>query len=123
MECFSIFITANEEMCKLLGATKIPYILVYKRVGGKIAGFTCPPSQVQLLIDVLHEHAVPTNPSTLEVESELEMEEILSQGSALLEDFISDIQEESGFKPDECPLSFEEFCAEHTHQKKSLERH
>lgn len=46
-------------MCELLDATKIPYILVYKREGGKVAGFTCPPRKINKLVNVLHEHALP----------------------------------------------------------------
>ncbi|KAL3793078.1 hypothetical protein ACHAW5_002427 [Stephanodiscus triporus] len=105
---------ANEEMCKLLNATKVPYILIYKRDSGKLAGFACPPSKVQLLIDALHEHALP---SSCDVDtSELELEQILSEGVELVQGFMPEIQEGSGYTYNE--LTFEEFCIVHTRQKR-----
>ena len=105
---------ANEEMCKLLDATKVPYILIYKRDSGKLAGFACPPSKVQLLIDALHEYALP---SSNDVDtSELEMEQILSEGVELVQGFMPEIQEGAGYSNDE--LTFEEFCILHTRQKR-----
>ncbi|KAL7488030.1 hypothetical protein ACHAW6_013616 [Cyclotella cf. meneghiniana] len=47
----------NEEMCRLLNATKLPYILVYKGSRGKIADFQCGPSNFQMLIDVVNRYA------------------------------------------------------------------
>lgn len=105
---------ANEEMCKMLNATKVPYILIYKRDSGKLAGFACPPSKVQLLIDALHEHALP---SSYDVDtSELELEQILSEGVELVQGFLPELQEGSGYTNNE--LTFEEFCIVHTRQKR-----
>lgn len=47
----------NEEMCRLLNATKLPYILMYKGSRGKIMDFQCGPSNFQALIDAVNEHA------------------------------------------------------------------
>ncbi len=96
------------EMCKSLDATKVPYILIYKRDSGKLAGFACPPSKVQVLIDALHEYALPYT-------SEMEMEQILSQGAELVQGFMPDIQKGAGYPNEE--LSFEEFCIVHTRRK------
>lgn len=41
----------NEEMCRLLNATKLPYILLYKGSRGKVSDFQCGPATFQLLID------------------------------------------------------------------------
>ena len=49
----------NEEMCKLLNATKLPYILLYKGSKGKVKEFQCSPSKFQLLIDAVNEFADP----------------------------------------------------------------
>mmetsp|Transcript_11570 Transcript_11570/g.24406 ORF Transcript_11570/g.24406 Transcript_11570/m.24406 type:complete len:211 (+) Transcript_11570:143-775(+) len=75
---------ANEEICQLLDATKLPYILVYKRKGGKIAGFTCPPNKVGLLTNVLHEHALPTDPSAFHslISDGVETSEFISDDEA-----------------------------------------
>ncbi len=45
----------NEEMCQLLNATKLPYILVYKGSRGKVKEFHCSPAKFQLLIDAVNE--------------------------------------------------------------------
>eukprot|EP00577_Skeletonema_sp_RCC1716_P003829 CAMPEP_0113377136 /NCGR_PEP_ID=MMETSP0013_2-20120614/3004_1 /TAXON_ID=2843 ORGANISM="Skeletonema costatum, Strain 1716" /NCGR_SAMPLE_ID=MMETSP0013_2 /ASSEMBLY_ACC=CAM_ASM_000158 /LENGTH=1610 /DNA_ID=CAMNT_0000259269 /DNA_START=224 /DNA_END=5056 /DNA_ORIENTATION=- /assembly_acc=CAM_ASM_000158 len=58
----------NEEMCKLLNATKLPYILIYKGSQGKVADFQCGPAKFQMLIDAVNEFADP-------------MEEMMSGGS------------------------------------------
>ncbi|KAL7448414.1 hypothetical protein ACHAWC_000603 [Mediolabrus comicus] len=44
---------ANEEMCKLLNATQLPYILIYKGSQGKVADFQCGPAKFQFLIDTV----------------------------------------------------------------------
>lgn len=68
----------NEEMCRLLNATKLPYILIYKGSRGKIMDFQCGPSNFQQLIDAVNEHAgngegeVVTLGSVSEVEEEQE---------------------------------------------------
>eukprot|EP00986_Skeletonema_menzelii_P014124 scaffold8941_cov145-Skeletonema_menzelii.AAC.9 len=49
----------NEEMCKLLNATKLPYILIYKGSQGKVADFQCGPAKFQMLIDAVNEFADP----------------------------------------------------------------
>ena len=107
--CNSNTSAANEEMCKLLDATRVPYILIYKRDSGRLAGFACPPSKVQLLIDALHEYALPSS-------KELEIEQILSYGVELVQGFMPEIQKDAGYTNDE--LTFEEFCIVHTRQKR-----
>ncbi|KAL9181747.1 hypothetical protein ACHAXT_012090 [Thalassiosira profunda] len=49
----------NEEMCKLLNATKLPYILMYKGSQGKVADFQCGPAKFQMLVDAVEEFADP----------------------------------------------------------------
>jgi len=52
----------NEEMCRLLNATKLPYILIYKGSRGKVSDFQCGPATFQLLIDEIGKYAnVDTN--------------------------------------------------------------
>lgn len=46
---------ANEEMCKLLNATKLPYILIYRGSKGKVADFQCSPAKFQLLVDTVND--------------------------------------------------------------------
>ena len=48
----------NKEMCELLNATKLPYILIYKGSQGKVKDFQCSPSKFKLLIDAIDELAV-----------------------------------------------------------------
>ncbi|KAL7521054.1 hypothetical protein ACHAWX_005748 [Stephanocyclus meneghinianus] len=47
----------NEEMCRLLNATKLPYIIMYKGSKGKVAEFQCGPGKFQKLIDAVNEFA------------------------------------------------------------------
>lgn len=47
----------NEEMCRLLNATKLPYILMYKGSRGKVSDFQCGPAKFQLLIDEVGKYA------------------------------------------------------------------
>mmetsp|Transcript_22753 Transcript_22753/g.31797 ORF Transcript_22753/g.31797 Transcript_22753/m.31797 type:complete len:354 (-) Transcript_22753:1048-2109(-) len=49
----------NEELCGLLGATKLPYIIIYKGTSGKVAEFQCGPSSFQRVIDNVNEFADP----------------------------------------------------------------
>ncbi len=100
-----MILTANEEMCKSLDATRVPSILIYKRDSGKLAGFACPPSKVQVLIDALHEYTLPDT-------SEMEMKKILFEGTELVQGFMPDIQDGAGYLNDE--LSFEEFYNTHS---------
>jgi thiol-disulfide isomerase/thioredoxin len=44
---------ANEEMCQLLNATQLPYILIYKGSQGKVTEFQCGPAKFQMLIDTV----------------------------------------------------------------------
>jgi len=46
---------ANEEMCKLLNATKLPYILIYRGSKGKVAEFQCSPAKFQVLVDTVND--------------------------------------------------------------------
>jgi len=48
----------NKEMCELLNATKLPYILIYKGSQGKVKDFQCSPSKFKLLIDAIDELTV-----------------------------------------------------------------
>lgn len=117
---------ANEEICKLLKATKVPYILIYKRSEGEVARFACPPSKMQLLIDALHEHASPLNddllPMSLSEEPTIEplmeddsIESTLMKGSEMMDALMPEIQKQAGY---DSILSFEEFCKKHTTKKK-----
>jgi hypothetical protein len=47
----------NEEMCQLLNATKLPYILMYKGSKGKVDEFQCGPGNFQVLIDAVNQYA------------------------------------------------------------------
>ncbi|KAL3768223.1 hypothetical protein ACHAWO_006245 [Cyclotella atomus] len=47
----------NEEMCKLLNATKLPYIIMYKGSKGKVDEFQCGPGTFQVLVDKVREYA------------------------------------------------------------------
>jgi CII-binding regulator of phage lambda lysogenization HflD len=49
----------NKEMCQLLNATKLPYILMYKGSKGKVDEFQCSPAEFQHLIDAVNELADP----------------------------------------------------------------
>ncbi|EED86541.1 hypothetical protein THAPSDRAFT_264651, partial [Thalassiosira pseudonana CCMP1335] len=44
---------ANEEMCQLLNANRLPYILMYKGNHGKIAEFKCGPAEFARLNDAV----------------------------------------------------------------------
>ncbi|EJK56254.1 hypothetical protein THAOC_23900, partial [Thalassiosira oceanica] len=49
----------NEEMCRLLNATKLPYVLIYKGSRGKVADFQCGPSGFARLEDAVARLADP----------------------------------------------------------------
>ena len=51
----------NEEMCRLLNATKLPYILLYKGSRGKVADFQCGPSGFAKLEDAVARFVDPVN--------------------------------------------------------------
>ncbi|KAL7544012.1 hypothetical protein ACHAXR_013549 [Thalassiosira sp. AJA248-18] len=55
----------NEEMCRLLNATKLPYILMYKGSKGKVADFQCGPAKFQMLIDAVNELVDPEDSSSV----------------------------------------------------------
>ena len=59
----------NEEMCKLLNATKLPYILIYKGSQGKVTDFQCGPAKFQMLIDAVNKFADPMEEDVVGVES------------------------------------------------------
>ena len=114
---------ANEELCKLLKATKVPYILIYKRSEGEVARFACPPSKIQLLINALHEHASPLDDLSMNVSEEPEVEPLLEDdsiestlmnGSEMIDALMPEIQKQSYH---DSILSFEEFCKKHTKKK------
>ena len=46
----------NENTCRLLNATKLPYILMYKGSKGKVADFQCGPAKFQMLLDAVNEY-------------------------------------------------------------------
>lgn len=104
---------ANEEMCKLLDATKLPYILIYKRESGKMAGFTCPPSKSQLLVDALHKYALPqVDDLTSREEADSanywsKVDRILAEGVDLMQYIMPEIQEEDGYAVYTNPSSFD----------------
>eukprot|EP00579_Thalassiosira_antarctica_P032941 CAMPEP_0202000412 /NCGR_PEP_ID=MMETSP0905-20130828/6765_1 /ASSEMBLY_ACC=CAM_ASM_000554 /TAXON_ID=420261 /ORGANISM="Thalassiosira antarctica, Strain CCMP982" /LENGTH=981 /DNA_ID=CAMNT_0048556881 /DNA_START=139 /DNA_END=3084 /DNA_ORIENTATION=- len=49
----------NEEMCKVLNATKLPYIFLYKGSKGKMKEFQCSPTKFKMLTDAVNEYADP----------------------------------------------------------------
>ena len=53
---------ANTEMCELLNATKLPYILLYKGTKGKVDDFQCNPANFQRLVDAVNEYLVDDDP-------------------------------------------------------------
>ncbi|KAL7544014.1 hypothetical protein ACHAXR_013551 [Thalassiosira sp. AJA248-18] len=69
----------NEEMCKLLNATKLPYILMYKGSQGKVKEFLCGPAKVQLLIDAVNELADPVEEDGVVNENKREINEKLDK--------------------------------------------
>lgn len=73
----------NEEMCQLLNATKLPYILIYKGSSGKVDEFQCGPGNFQLLIDKVREYA----DSEEEIAADFKMDRQInaSQSELLLE--------------------------------------
>ena len=91
---FVLSTAANEEMCELLDATKMPYILIFKREGGQMAGFTCPPSKVNMLVDALHKHALPASEKDLVEEdepieeAEMDSEQILAKETEFIQDYM-----------------------------------
>lgn len=108
----------NEELCKLLEATKVPYILIYTREEGLVSGFTCPPRQVQRLIDALHQYAPSINEEDddlpLMVFSDEVTFETLLSGSKMIDTMMPEIQQDAGYDTTSSDLSFEEFCKKHT---------
>jgi len=109
----------NEELCKLLEATKVPYILIYKREEGLVSGFTCPPRQVQRLIDALHQYAPPINDDDDDLplmmfSDEVTFETLLDSGSKMMDTMMPEIQHDAGYDATSSDLSFEEFCKKHT---------
>ena len=73
----------NEEMCQLLNATKLPYILMYKGSSGQVDEFQCGPGNFQLLIDKVREYAdseeeiaaFKMDSQTIVTQSELQLEQ------------------------------------------------
>lgn len=53
---------ANTEMCELLNATKLPYMLLYKGTKGKVDEFQCNPANFQRLVDTVNEYLVDDDP-------------------------------------------------------------
>lgn len=106
----------NEELCKLLEATKVPYILIYQREEGLVSGFTCPPRQVQRLIDALHQYAPPINDDLplMMFSDEVTFETLLDSGSKMMDNMMPEIQQDAGYDATSPNLSFEEFCKKHT---------
>lgn len=108
----------NEELCKMLEATKVPCILIYKREEGLVSGFTCPPRQVQRLIDALHQYATPINEEDDDLplmmfSDEVTFETLLDSGSKMMDTMMPEIQQDAGYDA-ASNLSFEEFCKKHT---------
>ncbi len=60
----------NEEMCQLLNATKLPYILMYKGSRGRVKEFHCSPAKFQLLINAVNEFADDLALTNLEVSND-----------------------------------------------------
>lgn len=53
---------ANTEICELLNATKLPYLLLYKGTKGKVDEFRCNPANFQRLVDTVNEYLVDDDP-------------------------------------------------------------
>jgi thiol-disulfide isomerase/thioredoxin len=53
---------ANTEMCELLNATKLPYMMLYKGTKGKVDEFQCNPANFQRLIDAVNGYLVDDDP-------------------------------------------------------------
>jgi len=47
----------NEELCQLLGAEQLPYILAYKGASGKMDDFQAGPSHFKRVIDLVDQYA------------------------------------------------------------------
>ncbi len=69
----------NKEMCQLLNATKLPYILMYKGSKGKVDEFQCSPSEFQHLIDAVNELADPAVAMEGDTWKESEMSDIVDE--------------------------------------------
>lgn len=53
---------ANTEMCELLNATKLPYMMLYKGTKGKLDEFQCNPANFQRLVDAVNGYLVDDDP-------------------------------------------------------------
>jgi chromosome segregation ATPase len=69
----------NKEMCQLLNATKLPYILMYKGSKGKVDEFQCSPAEFQHLIDAVNEFADPVVAMEGDTSKENEMSDIVDE--------------------------------------------
>jgi thioredoxin-like negative regulator of GroEL len=57
---------ANEELCRLLNATRLPYIIMYKGSQGKVDDFQCGPANFAQVIQKVNEYADAPEVSYLE---------------------------------------------------------
>jgi chromosome segregation ATPase len=73
----------NKEMCQLLNATKLPYILMYKGSKGKVDEFQCSPAEFQHLIDAVNELADPAVAMEGNTSKENEMSDIFDELEAV----------------------------------------
>lgn len=69
----------NKEMCQLLNATKLPYILMYKGSKGKVDEFQCSPAEFQHLINAVNELADPAVAMEGDTSKENEMSDIFDE--------------------------------------------
>jgi len=69
----------NKEMCQLLNATKLPYILMYKGSKGKVDEFQCSPAEFQHLINAVNELADPAVAMEGDTSKENEMSDIFNE--------------------------------------------
>mmetsp|Transcript_34629 Transcript_34629/g.74885 ORF Transcript_34629/g.74885 Transcript_34629/m.74885 type:complete len:514 (+) Transcript_34629:40-1581(+) len=78
----------NEEMCKLLNATKLPYIFMYKGSQGKMEEFQCGPAKFQMLVDAVNKYADPAAEEDVvdgvvgEINQELEKSHALNEDNS-----------------------------------------
>lgn len=62
----------NEDLCRRLDATRLPYVLMYQGASGtagKITGFQCGPSNFQRVVNELNQHAGPWEATEIRVEA------------------------------------------------------